>query len=255
MKYCLYLFLFIQSILIPSAYALPSDACHAGKFIQLNGYKIYYQIHGHGVPIVFDSGLGDDLTVWNKIIPVVDKFAKTITYDRIGIGCSQKTNSNIVITSQDSVNILHTVLVKEQVAPPYILVGQSLGGLNMQLFAAEYPAEVKGVVLIESMSRDQTIYDAPPNKSASYYPEAMGIKASILEVNKAKPFPAVSLIVITATVHPGLEKFEPLWQKWQKQIVLLSPLGVQVIAKGSGHDVQEDQPSVVIESIKKLITY
>ena len=221
--------------------------------IRVDGADICYQIAGRGVPVIFDSGLGDSLSVWNKVVVPIAQTAKTVTYDRVGIGCSTAIKREKITTSAQSVKLLHDFLLKANIEPPYILVGHSLGGLNMQLFAAEYPSEVKGVILIDSISMKQTMFDPLPPIKSFYYPEAIGIKESISEVRNAAPFPSVPLTIITATSHPGFKSFEPLWQKWQKDMLLLSPYSHQIVAKGSHHAIQEDDPKVVVKSIELML--
>ena len=50
---------------------------------------------------------------------------------------------------------LHTLLERAKVEGPYVLVGHSLGGLTVRIFAHDYPTEVAGLVLIDSMSPGQ----------------------------------------------------------------------------------------------------
>src|SRR4051812_1722773 len=72
------------------------------------------------------------------------------TYDRAGTGWSEAGPEPRTIHQFG--NELHALLVKAAIPDPYVLVGHSLGGLTMQLFAHDYLADVASVVLIESMS-------------------------------------------------------------------------------------------------------
>ena len=98
-------------------------------------------IAGHGnSTVVFEAGSGGPLEVWTRVQPEVGKFARTISYDRAGNGLSTKGP-----TPRDGRHIaveLHTALHNAHALPPYILVGHSLGGPYIRIFAARYPEEV-----------------------------------------------------------------------------------------------------------------
>jgi pimeloyl-ACP methyl ester carboxylesterase len=79
----------------------------------------------------------------------VAKFTSVCVYDRAGYGWSEP--SPHPRTSLIMVQELHTLLKKGGIAGPYLLVGHSLGGLNMRLFASQYPSEVVGVVLVDAV--------------------------------------------------------------------------------------------------------
>ena len=69
-------------------------------------------------------------------------------YDRAGRGWSDATDS-----PQDGAHIaanLHTLLQRAHVPGPYVLAGHSFGGLYVQSFAAQFPEQVAGMVLLDS---------------------------------------------------------------------------------------------------------
>lgn len=175
------------------------EKLQGGKCIDVGGYQLYMQTSGVKKPnIIFESGLGDAGTSWDKVVPQVNKFAHAVIYDRNGLGKSQtKPNEIKPRTAQQVVTNLHNLLKASHISPPYILVGHSMGGLYMQLFAQVYPHEVLGVVLVDSATREQTGDDPLPPKDARYYLEAAGIKESIEQVKHAPPFQQIPLIVIT----------------------------------------------------------
>lgn len=227
-----------------------------GRCVDIGGYQLYSQIYGKSKPLViFDSGSGDDSTVWKDVVPEVSKFARVVIYDRAGLGKSDPKPGNDSISSKDSVETLKMLLKKENVKPPYILVGHSRGGLNMQLFAEMYPQEVSGIVLVDSVSRNQTSHDPDPPKTSNYYREAISFDESREEVKKAGNFPHIPLIVLTATKQHGNEDREILWRKWQREITQLSPEGIQMFAWNSGHYIQKQQPELVVSAIYSVIQF
>jgi hypothetical protein len=66
--------------------------------------------------------------------------------------------------------------------------------------------------------------------------------------------PPIPLIVLTAPGQPGTKpRQKMLWQKWQREITKLSPNGVQIIAWGSSHYIQKQQPQLVVDPIYTII--
>jgi pimeloyl-ACP methyl ester carboxylesterase len=84
--------------------------------------------------------------------PEIAKFARVITYDRAGYAWSDA--SPLPRTAENMVQELHTMLHNANIPAPYILIGHSFGGLNVRLFAAQYPEEVAGVILIDAAHED-----------------------------------------------------------------------------------------------------
>lgn len=127
-----------------------------GKLVDVGGYKLHLNCLGEGSPIVvMDYGLGGLSTLWSLVQPEVAKFARVCTYDRAGYAWSE--SSPTPRTSQNMVQELYTLLKNAEIPPPYILVGHSLGGLNLSLFASQYPEEVAGLVLVDAVPPD--VYD------------------------------------------------------------------------------------------------
>lgn len=99
--------------------------------------------------VVFENGSRATLDGWGKVADAVSPGATVFAYNRPGYANSAATD-----TPRDGTTIveqLRAVLKQKQLAPPYVLVGHSLGGLYMQLFARRYPHEVKGIVLVDSL--------------------------------------------------------------------------------------------------------
>lgn len=125
-----------------------------GKLVDVGGYKLHLYSTGSGGPVVIlDAGLGCISSDWCLVQPEIAKFAHVISYDRAGTGWSEK--SPHPRTSGQIVEELHTLLQNAKIPGPYILVGHSFGGQNIQLFAAKYPTEVAGIVLVDSAHEEQ----------------------------------------------------------------------------------------------------
>ena len=103
--------------------------------------------------VVFENGLDGRMSCWDRIIPEVSKNATTFAYNRPGYG-----SSDTISTPRDGLHItdeLRLFLKSKGLKPPYVLVGHSLGGLYMQLFARRYPEEVTGLILVDSTHPNQ----------------------------------------------------------------------------------------------------
>ena len=122
--------------------------------VDVGGYSLHLYCAGEGgaPTIVMDSGLGGTVLDWQLVQPEVAEFARVCTYDRGGMGWSEPGTQPR--TSQQIVEELHTLLGNAGVQGPYVLVGHSLGGTNVQLYANQYPDEVAGMVLVDSALAD-----------------------------------------------------------------------------------------------------
>ena len=122
-----------------------------GQLVDVGGYRLHISCAGTGNPIVvIDSGVGDWSTSWVGVQTEVAKTTKVCIYDRAGYGWSEAGPQPR--TSQQFVKEMYALLKKADIAGPYLLVGHSLGGLTVQLFAYEYSDEVVGAVLVDSLN-------------------------------------------------------------------------------------------------------
>lgn len=125
-----------------------------GKLVDVGGRKMHLNCTGEGSPtVVLDSGLGDTYVSWRKVQPEIAKFAHVCSYDRAGLGYSDPSPQPR--TSKVIAEELHTLLQAAAIPPPYVLVGHSMGGYDVRLFASAYPREVVGMVLVDASHPDQ----------------------------------------------------------------------------------------------------
>ena len=121
--------------------------------VDVGGHKLWLQVAGTGTPtVVLDYGLGGSIESWNNIFPAVARFTRVVAYDRAGYG---KSDAGRAPRSQTQIaNELHTLLQRAGIAPPYVLVGHSLGGANIRAFAHLFRTEVAGLVFIDPLSEN-----------------------------------------------------------------------------------------------------
>jgi len=124
------------------------------------GRRLNLYCIGSGSPtVVFDAGLGDTTAKWGLIQPVIAEHTKACSSDRAGLGFSDAAERPG--TSASSADDLHRLLRAAHIAPPYILVGHSLGGMNVRLYADRHLSDVAGMVLVDPSHEDQSrIWDA-----------------------------------------------------------------------------------------------
>jgi pimeloyl-ACP methyl ester carboxylesterase len=125
------------------AYPMP------GRLIDVGGHRLHLRCTGAGTPtVVLEPGAGEMSSNLGWIAPAVARDTRVCVYDRAGRGWSEPAS-----TVQDGAQIatdLHTLLRRGHVPGPYVLAGHSFGGLYVLTFAARYPDQVAGMVLVDS---------------------------------------------------------------------------------------------------------
>ena len=100
--------------------------------------------------MIFESGISATCLSWTQVRVQVEGFARACTYDRAWLGWSEPANSPR--TTSIIVRELHALLSAANVPAPYILVGHSFGGLLVRAYAAQYPEQLAGLVLLDPLS-------------------------------------------------------------------------------------------------------
>jgi pimeloyl-ACP methyl ester carboxylesterase len=127
---------------------LRADFPAPGQMVDVGGYKLHLHCQGTGSPtILLEAGQGESSLTWATLQPELAKSTRVCAYDRAGYGWSERSPLPRTVTSM--VDELHTLLQRAEIAGPYLLVGHSVGGLNMRLFAQRYPQTVTGMVLLD----------------------------------------------------------------------------------------------------------
>jgi len=272
------------------------SACHVesnrtiDENVSIGTHSLHLRCIGAGKPtVVIDTGAGDSLDHWRDFQSQVAQFAHVCTYDRAGYGSSEP--GPMSRHSQRLANELQQLLENAGVHGPYILVGHSLGGLTMQVFADRYPDLVVGLILLDpppllfitgqafpelyemlegQALEFQNIAEAarqstdPEAQAQADYLEAvasehialMGESAS--QVAAIKSFGDMPLIVIGAGLpNPGFgaeaQAFQQFWIEQNRELAAKSTNGKFILAEDSSHYIQEDTPSLVLEAIREMV--
>lgn len=125
-----------------------------GNLIDVGGFKMHIHCIGEGSPtVILETLSGGTSSYWGWVQPEVAQGTRVCVYDRAGRGWSEADPEPISLGR--TVRNLHTLLTNARVEGPYVLVGHSIGGIYVRQFAADYPAEVVGMVLVDAAHPEQ----------------------------------------------------------------------------------------------------
>lgn len=224
-------------------------------------------VAGESLPaVVLQSGLGDGKSTWKAVFPTIAASNRVFAYDRPGYGDSPSVKS-----PRDPCTIaaeLRSALKASGLAPPYVLVGHSLGGLYQYVFARLYPEEVVGLLLLdpthpEHWKRMQR--DAPAAATV-----LKGLRLTAFDTTSRNEFDAQARCLERVNMKTQMTASVRLLTRTRFQMVELGSfetmvhsleddwrrlLGVQSIHRvaGAGHYIHKDRPHVVIEELRSLL--
>jgi pimeloyl-ACP methyl ester carboxylesterase len=238
--------------------------------VDVGGYQLYIRCMGQGSPtVVLDAGLGGDVNTWDRVQPEVAQFTQACAYDRANVAPSDNRPTTIKVSAQQIARELHTLLVNANLPGPYVLVGHSLGGLFMQMYACHYPHEVAGMVLVDSVHPEQQAHLAAVlgpefTKEARQgfpvegitYDDVLAMQAQVDAVSSQ--FPNVPLIVLARSHFQSsptwtADQLKQAWMSLQTDLSRRSSRGKLVIAQNSSHDIPNDRPDLVASSIHEVV--
>ncbi|WP_052324185.1 alpha/beta fold hydrolase [Flavihumibacter sp. ZG627] len=236
--------------------------------VKIDGHvMVLYKTGNKGPVVVLEAGGNSDHSCWSSIVPELSKVAIVITYDRPGYrdseACSQSRTANRVAEE------LHQALNKSGISGPYIVGGWSWGGAFARAFAALYPAETKGLLLVDPATKEsyaQMALKYPDEftrlvitRSAINIAAQDEFDAMMPAMNQAsrsdKLYKGKTELLIAGSLREWSASETPLkkiWiselQKWSKQ---QPNVRAQVVE--SGHFIQREKPEIVIAALKRLM--
>jgi pimeloyl-ACP methyl ester carboxylesterase len=231
----------------------------------INHRRVEYALVRHDTEtVVFENGLGGTIDWWAKVFPEVSKDTTAFAYNRPGYGDSDEAD-----TPRDGghvVDELRSPLGSKGLKPPYVLVGHSLGGLYMQLFARRYPDEVNALVLVDSTHPSQLkgngaqenwpfwlrwLFTLATSDVAKEELQATNLTGEsvlrlptfagkpVIVLSAAKPMKETSALAVDAN-----EK--------RRDLARLYP-GARQIWVDSGHGIPLEKPDSVISAIREVL--
>ena len=263
--------------------AAPVTVDGPGRLVGIGERRsLYLACVGSGSPtVVLESGLGANTFSWSDVQPQLGRTARTCAYDRAGIGNS--AGRPRVRDARDDIDDLQRLLTGAHLDPPYVLVGQSYGGLLVRLFAQAHPEETAGIVLVDAKGRDQMRRElaiwpksqAPALRRSWARPvrDGVDLAAGDALASRVTSLGDAPLAVVTAGTHkadstgmppPLARALYRLWVTMQDELAALSSDQVHVVALASDHWVQirrfyrgnqriDGQPDVVIRAVEAVV--
>ena len=251
--------------------------------MDVGGYSLFIACRGVRQPtVVLETGFTDPGITWGRaLIRRVSEGSRVCVYDRAGLGYSDPRPSAAGLTHSGTVAAeLHALLAGAGIDPPYVLVGHSVGGMHVRVFAHDHPEEVVGMVLVDSSHPDQFLRarerlgaddwaimersvrtaHADPDKepsdwelSSAFARQAGNLGIRPLRVLSHDPAAQTGCMGSDCVSAAGNVIWESLWQELQVELASLSLTSERVVVAGSGHYIQGEQPDRVIDAIREVV--
>ena len=260
-----------------------------GRLVDVGGHRLHILCTGVGSPtVILEGGLGGAGTVgWTLVQADVSKFTRVWSYDRAGMGYSDPGPSPR--TARRITRELARLLEGSEIEGPLVLVGESIGGLFVRVYATEHEARVQGLVLVDASHEDQEMtmpriapfvpllstigvfrllgvsfgnVESLPT-SVRGFARATAFRTSAYEAtaDEGTHLPqtadevkasrrTLTMPVVVVTAGVG---GDPEWQRLQRDLVGLSTNGCQAIAERSGHLIALGEPGAVVEPIRSIV--
>lgn len=267
MRYCYFKFLMLFFL----SFSMHSQSLDT--LVDLGGYKMHFNVmEGKGTPILFEAGGGNDATVWHGLLEKIHNVtgATLITYDRSGFGQSElnpdlKNDSDFGI--ENGIKELETGLSKLGFNNEIILVSHSYGGLYNLLYARKHPKKVRSIILIDATPsgfwneelltmRDNNVEISSIEKhSGDYYMNANFNETMRYVRNMDFPEKIPITNVFPEKSFPYFpDALSNRWRKLHEELDDNRDNVTNIIAKGSGHAVFQDNPALIINVVIKAFS-
>ena len=232
---------------------------------RVNGHGVELALSRHGgVPVVFENGLGGQMTWWRDVLAELARDTTTLAYNRPGYGQSSPTD--MPRDGQHVVEELRALLRAQHLNPPYVLVGHSLGGLYMQLFARRYPQETLALVLVDSTHPRQLDGEGALEKRALIVRGLLRVVATGTAREELRLLPDTGQQVLALPAPPDTPVFvlsaaKPLAEHSaaaddanakRRDIARLYPSAQQVWVD-SGHAMPLEKPDAIVAAVRQAL--
>jgi pimeloyl-ACP methyl ester carboxylesterase len=268
----------------------PPSSSPPGDLVDIGGHKLHIHCVGPtnaAITVIFESGGGGSAKDWSRVREFLPSEVRTCAYDRAGSGWSEPGPSPR--TMRQEVFELHALLQAAKIPGPFVLVGQSIGGLLVRLYTEQYGSNVVGVVLVDPTHesavlgsvryggwvrlREKAVVGrvAPEPRregkaTSEYKPEDDYMAEELQQMyvtRKDNPEPLGNrpLIVLGAGRRPkppgtSDEKWKELRQERDEQVQDLARLSRNskfILASSSGHAIHNEDPELVARAIIEVL--
>lgn len=250
-------------------HGLPPPYVARGERIDIGPRSLYLDCRGDGQPtVVLEAGMGSDSSTWSAVQDELATTTRTCAYDRAGRGRSDPIETH---TLSHAAAELAALLARAGEPGPYVLVGHSLGGAYIRVFAGENRANVGGLVLVDAFNPDlQDVWVHPllGPLQPEYEAHLDGLRNLVAQV-ESLDWPASEEqlrssstdglpieVLVAPRYEPRLDQARnaEIAAAWQAAYDSLSPgLVGQTTAWGAGHNIQIDRPDLVIEATRRVV--
>jgi pimeloyl-ACP methyl ester carboxylesterase len=239
-----------------------------------------------GQPVVIlEGGIPGALESWQPVFADIGRLTPVLAYARSGLGKSEFDGEPPTV--QHVANTLHALLTAAHIAPPYVMVGASWGGVCIRGFASLYPTEVVGLVYLDVSDYERTAEELatvipPSGRPTSRPPMRLpadtppGLKAALEQVQeytstefadiRALKVPSsLPVAVLIAGTPPGplpqnalttnVNILRLMQIRHQADWALSSPTGLLLVSRQAGHNVVQDAPALVLQSVKHVLDH
>jgi alpha/beta hydrolase fold len=218
--------------------------------------------------IVFESGLGDDHSIWNqKNLPTnISSKQDVLLYDRAGYGKSEKGAKprNIVKLSAE----LDSVISKFANNRKVILVGHSLAGMIMRDYAIKNPTKIAGILLIDpsheaynnpTQEQEDLIYNTFLNSNGADFGATMEAKELIEDsqyMGTLSNLPNVPTIILTSMKVDASHNTTDRQNWYNAHQLLKSGITdfIHITTTNSGHYIFIEEPNLVLDNLNLLLS-
>jgi pimeloyl-ACP methyl ester carboxylesterase len=275
-----FLILSLLGLLRLSGLELPSEPQYPetpSQKVDVGGFKLNTRVMGEGNPaVIMVSGLDGILDSWTKVQLQVAEFTQCVTYDRAGYGLSEPGPEPR--SAFKAAQELHILLKTMEIKPPYILVASSYGGILILSYANLYPNDIAGMIFVDvkdGTTFDRWKKDLRPEKyeqlfnifddayndyEGSLKAEWEALKRTIGKPLKMENLPDVPVVVLTSIRLSDEEKKYELTPEViqsslnaHKELAERFPRHTHITTEKSGHDIQWEEPELVISQIRKIV--
>jgi pimeloyl-ACP methyl ester carboxylesterase len=250
-------------------HGLPPPYIAQGQRYDIGERSLYLDCRGAGSPtVVLEAGSGSDSSTWSAVHDAIAATTRTCAYDRSGRGRSDGRETH---TLADAVADLRALLDAAGEAGPLIIAGHSLGGSYARVFAATYPDDMVGALLVDSFEpdiQDDRIHPLLGELQPEYEAQLDGLRAHVSRVDgldwpaseqqlRASSFEGIPLeVLVAARYEPRLDEVTnaAIATAWRDGMESLSPgKTTYTIVFGAGHNIHIERPDTVIDAVRRLV--